>query len=258
MIVADLVEHLAPAIEGAAEWDPVGLQVGDPMAEVGSIGVCHEVTDVTVERAAGLDLLIAYHPLLFHPTTSFVSGPTPAGRAVRLVGSGTALFVVHTGWDTRPGGTADALAAALGLGTTESFAPVSDAPAAPGLGRVGDLPEPTTPAALATTAEAVLGATAPRVAGDPERPIRRIAVLPGSGADAVAAAAAAGAEALVTGDVSHHRATAALDAGVSIIDVGHAPSERPGMAALVRWVTELDAVPVVDLTDIVTSPWEGR
>lgn len=258
MIVADLVELLAPAIEGAAEWDPVGLQVGDPTAEVATIGVCHEVTDVTVERVADLDLLVAYHPLLFHPTTSFVAGRTPVGRAIRLVRFGTALFVVHTGWDTRPGGTADALAAALGLETTESFAPVSDAPGAPGLGRVGTLGSPTTPAALAEAATTALGAVAPRVAGGPDRPIRRLAVLPGSGGQAIDAAAAAGAEALVTGDVSHHRATAALDVGVSIVDVGHAPSERPGMTALVRWVTELGAAPVVDLTDIVTSPWEGR
>ena len=54
---------------------------------------------------------------------------------------------------------------------------------------------------------------------------------PGAGESRIAAAAAAGCDVLVSGDISHHRVVEATDRGLSIIDVGHAASERPGMPA---------------------------
>jgi dinuclear metal center YbgI/SA1388 family protein len=109
----------------AASWDKVGLQVGDRETTCGRVGVCHEVTAAVALAAieANVDLLVAYHPLLFDPTTSFVAGPSPSGRAHALVRAGVALHVVHTAWDVAPGGSADALAAALGLENTTPFGP---------------------------------------------------------------------------------------------------------------------------------------
>lgn len=255
MTVAELVERLAPVLAGAAEWDPVGLQLGDPGAPADRIGVCHEVTDRVAEFAADLDVLVAYHPLLFRPTTRLVAGSTPEGRVLRLAAGGTALVVVHTGWDTAPGGTADALAAALGLGDVVGFAPFDERPEAPRLGRVGTT-DPSTVGAIADRAALVLAAPSVRVGGDPDRRVDRVAVLPGSGGEFLADAAAAGADVVVTGDVGHHRAVAALDAGIGVLDVGHIPSERPGMTALVDHLSGLGRV--TDLTTIVTDPWEGR
>lgn len=254
MTVAELVERLAPVLAGAAEWDPVGLQLGDPAGPADRVGVCHEVNDAVVAASGGLDALVAYHPLLFRPTTSLVAGRSPEGRAHHLVAAGTSLVVVHTGWDTAPGGTADALAAALGLEDTIGFAPIDDRPDAPRLGRVGRTSAPTI-GDLADLVAARLDASAVRVAGDRDEPIERVAVLPGSGGDFLADAATAGADVVVTGDVSHHRAVAALDAGLGVIDAGHAPSERPGMAALVDAVASF--TDVTDLTAIVTNPWEA-
>jgi putative NIF3 family GTP cyclohydrolase 1 type 2 len=110
---------------------------------------------------------------------------------------------------------------------------------------------------LAAQAAEVLRASGVRVGGRPGLVVQRIAVLPGSGAAFAESAIATGAEVLVTGDVSHHRAVAALDGGLAVIDVGHAPSERPGMAALLGWLREVDVAPVADLTTITTNPWEA-
>lgn len=117
--IADLIaslDRLAPFAK-AAGWDPVGLQLGDRTATASTVAVCHEVTEGVVahlEREP-VDVLITYHSLLFRPTTRLVAGPSAAGRAFRLVRAGVALGVVHTAFDVAPGGTADALAAALGL-----------------------------------------------------------------------------------------------------------------------------------------------
>jgi putative NIF3 family GTP cyclohydrolase 1 type 2 len=60
---------------------------------------------------------------------------------------------------------------------------------------------------------------------------------------------------LVTGDVSHHRAVSAVDQGLSIIDAGHIPTERPGMMALRAALgRELGADPI-DLTRVEADPW---
>jgi putative NIF3 family GTP cyclohydrolase 1 type 2 len=53
----------------------------------------------------------------------------------------------------------------------------------------------------------------------------------------------------VSGDISHHRVVEANDGGVSIIDVGHAASERPGMRRLEALVAEIcvDGIGIVSL-----------
>lgn len=131
MKVRDVLDALATAApwSDAARWDVSGLQLGDPDAPVDRVGVCHEVTDevVTAVEAAPVDLLVTYHPLLFEPTVRVVAGATPAGRAWRLIRAGVALAVAHTSFDVAPGGTSDALAAALGLGEVSGFGPVTPA-----------------------------------------------------------------------------------------------------------------------------------
>lgn len=128
LTIAEIVAGLgaiAP-FDKAASWDPVGLQFGDPAAVVERIAVCHEVTEQVLSRLEDdpVDLLVAYHPLLFEPTRRLVAGPSAAGRAFRLIRLGVALGVVHTAFDVVPGGASDALAAALGLSDTVGFGPL--------------------------------------------------------------------------------------------------------------------------------------
>jgi dinuclear metal center YbgI/SA1388 family protein len=122
------------------------------------------------------------------------------------------------------------------------------------LGRIGR-PEPgTTLADLAEIAREALGPVALRLAGSAEAPVERVAVLPGSGAPYLEQAAAAGADAVLTGDIPHHRARRALDLGLRLIDPGHAPTERPGLARLLVWVAAL-GVGVRSLLDLDPDPW---
>ncbi len=109
----------------AAGWDPVGLQFGDPVAEVTSIAVCHEVTRGVVEEllARRVNLAVTYHPLLFRPTSSLIAGNSASGRAFRLISGGVAVYAVHTAFDVLPGGTADALAGACELNDVSGFGP---------------------------------------------------------------------------------------------------------------------------------------
>jgi dinuclear metal center YbgI/SA1388 family protein len=264
--VADLVARLAQTTspELAAGWDPVGLQLGNPEARVESVGVAHEVTGAVVTRAveAGCDLVVAYHPLLFHPIQRLVAGSGPSGRAWSLIRAGVSLLVTHTDFDAAPGGTADSLAAVLGLTDVEPFAAVETGRGSPDgapspaalIGRVGGWEGSLGDLVRVVTAR--LGGAGLRVAGDPEAPVSRVAVVPGSGSSFIQEAHHAGATVIVTGDVDHHRTAAALEAGVAVIDPGHAATERPGMASLVAVVAGW-GLPTVDLTGDGRGPWSG-
>jgi dinuclear metal center YbgI/SA1388 family protein len=131
--ISDILGALAARapFERAADWDPVGLILGDPSARARRLAVCHEVTErvVSALETEPVDLLVSYHPLLFRPTQRLVAGATPEGRVLRLARAGIALAVVHTNFDVSPGGTADALAEALGLSEPEGFGPISGSPA---------------------------------------------------------------------------------------------------------------------------------
>lgn len=359
--MTDTVGEIARRLEAsfrlnkAAGWDPVGLQFGDPDAAVAKVAVCHEVTPAVVDRllAENVDLVVSYHPLLFRATTRLVAGPDPAGRAYRLVANGVALTVVHTAFDIASGGTADALAGALGLLDTNGFGPgwggatskvITFAPeasvdrivaamAAAGagqigaysscsyrsggvgtffadatttpvvgsvgalnheqetriemvtptnrvdavvaelvgshpyeepaydvvetrsnagfVGRVGRLPRSVDTADLADLVQERLGGVV-RMAGN--RTVTTVAVVPGSGGSLLGAVAA---DAVVTGDISHHQARDAVARGISVVDPGHAATERPGVKALYAAVAEMIET-TIDLTDVDPDPWKER
>ena len=63
-----------------------------------------------------------------------------------------------------------------------------------------------------------------------------------------------GADVIVTGDVSHHRARAAIEVGMAVVDAGHAATERPGVARLYAAVSAALGG-AVDLTDVDADPW---
>ncbi|MCO7219892.1 Nif3-like dinuclear metal center hexameric protein [Klenkia sp. PcliD-1-E] len=106
----------------------------------------------------------------------------------------------------------------------------SSTPSRAGLGRLGELAHPITLREFAERAAAVLPATAAgiRVAGDPERVIRTVAVCGGSGSSLYGTAASAGADVLLTSDVKHHPALDAMGSpGPAICEVAHFASEWP-------------------------------
>lgn len=252
--VSDIADALADKTrpENAASWDPVGLQLGDPHSTVESVAVCHEVTEDVLVRIENepVDLLVTYHPLLFAPINRLIAGRSPEARAFRLIEKGVSLLVTHTDFDMAPGGTADALASLFGLLEVEPFG-ADEERGLPAIGRVGEFDG--TLAVLDAMASDAFGPHGLRISGDRARALRRVGVVPGSGSEFIGQAAAV-ADALVTGDVSHHRAVNAADLGLAVVDPGHVATERPGMTALVGMVDEIVTV-TQDLTGLDPTTW---
>jgi putative NIF3 family GTP cyclohydrolase 1 type 2 len=96
-----------------------------------------------------------------------------------------------------------------------------------------------------------------RAAGDPDRPVRRIAVCGGAGDSALRAAAAAGVDAYVTADLRHHPASESLLAGgPALVDVAHWASEWPWCAQAADVLrAELGGSVEVRVSTRRTDPW---
>lgn len=155
--------HAAYPPSEAAEWDHVGLQVGDPDAPVARVLLSLDVTSEVVAEAADgpATLLLAHHPLLFRPLASLTPATASGRIALAAAAANVAVAAAHTNLDVaRDGaGTSDPVVSALGLVdvaplTTElregerctlvtfvpeeAVDPVIDAVSAAGAGRVGD------------------------------------------------------------------------------------------------------------------------
>ena len=251
--ILEAIDRRAP-FASAAAWDAVGLQIGDPERTVSAVAVVHEFTTRLLDRiiSGGAELVVTYHPLLFRPLSSVTAVSGAEGRVFTLIERRVAVISVHTNWDAAPGGSSDSLAAALEVRDLESFASsTTGAGDEVWFGRCGSFGGSV--GDLADLARARLGVR-PRLSGSLDRVARRVAVLPGSGGSQVDEAVSVGADAYVTGDVSHHQARRAADSGMVVLDAGHAPTERPGVRALYDLVAGIVDRPV-ELVGGDDNPW---
>lgn len=122
MYLADIIktlEIIAPPLL-ADEGDKIGLQAGDPSAEVARVVVAVDPTESVVDYAidSGAELLICHHPLIFTPLEALASGNPVQDKAIKLIKASTALYVMHTNYDSTKGGVNDVLAERLGVSVT--------------------------------------------------------------------------------------------------------------------------------------------
>nr|WP_272947631.1 Nif3-like dinuclear metal center hexameric protein [Ornithinimicrobium murale] len=263
--VVAVLERMHP-LDTAQSWDRVGLVAGDLDQPVSRIHLAVDPTLAVIEeaRAAGADLIITHHPLLLRGIHS-VATTTAKGVAVtELLVNDIALYCAHTNADVADPGVGQALADACGLTRTEAL----EITEGQELGRVGDLPAPTTLAEFARRLHENLPRTAGgiRVAGPADGAVRRVAVLGGAGDSSFDAVRAADADVYVTADLRHHpaleaREEASLTGGTPyLIDAGHFASESlwlPGLAS--RLMAELAGAAArleVHVSQVRTDPWE--
>jgi dinuclear metal center YbgI/SA1388 family protein len=110
-----LQQFAPPAL--AAEWDNVGLLLGDAAAPVRGIMTCLTVTpESTAEAVAdGASLIVTHHPILFRPAKQLTRATAEGRMLLDLAQSGIAVYSPHTAFDNCAGGINDLLAARLGL-----------------------------------------------------------------------------------------------------------------------------------------------
>lgn len=255
----ELVDGAWPEVT-AADWDRVGLQVGDPAWSVERVLVTLDVTPAVVEEAAEVSatLVLAHHPLIFRPLARLTPDTASGRTALLAAGHRVAIAAAHTNLDVAVdgAGTSSPVARLLGLSDTASLTGDDDGP---GFGIIGTLPAPMPLRALAAMIRDSLPAPHLRSAGQPDRLVRRVAVVGGAGDGHLDDARDAGADVYVTGDLRHHVTLDAVTMGLAVIDAGHHATE---IAALPQWRSRLTALAAasglrasVIASSVDTSPW---
>lgn len=160
--VVDHLERLAPT-RLAADWDNVGLLLGDRQGAVRRIMTCLTVTPETAAEAIDdkADLIVTHHPILFKAARRLTTDSTEGRMLLELARANVAVYSAHTAFDNSAGGINEQLAGKLGLtevgplrggaGVKQlklvvfvpegDLARVSDALFAAGAGRIGEYGE---------------------------------------------------------------------------------------------------------------------
>lgn len=225
----------------SAPWDTDGLQCcADPDKELKRVLVALDagIREVDCACGGGYDLLLTHHPMIFGKAGDIVPSKVNGNRIIKLLASGAAAASFHTRLDAGNGGVNDCLAAALGLEETIAFGD-DEMPTA---GRIGKLEIPVSAEKFCIWVKERLHAPCVRQTGDGI--IRSVAVIGGAGKDFVMSALAAGANAVVTGEVSYNSALDFSESGIVIIEAGHYHTEFPvceRLACLVREISGAEA-----------------
>lgn len=214
------------------DFDNSGFLLGRAGAEPDAVLLALDVTDEVVDEAirCGAGLIVSHHPLIFHPLKS-VTDESPEGkRLLKLIEHRIAVISMHTNLDIAEGGVNDVLMAALG-GRSEG--PLDE----DGCGRVGVLDVKLPLKDFLDLCRSALRCPGLRYV-DARRPVYRIAVMGGSGAESVERAAALGCDTYVTADVKYHQFQKALELGINLVDAGHFCTEDPVVPMLAERLRE--------------------
>ena len=225
--IFDTLCALAP-LELQMEFDNAGFLLGHAEAPVETVLLALDVTDEVIDEAIerGAQLIVSHHPLIFTPPRSITDTDAAGRRLLKLIEQRIAVISMHTNLDIAAGGVNDVLIEALGA---KAEGPLDEE----GCGRVGELDEAMSLPDFLARCREKLPAEGLRYV-DAGRPVKRLAVMGGSGADAIERAAALGCDTYVTADIKYHRFQKALELGLNLIDADHFGTENPVIPALAK------------------------
>lgn len=261
--VIERLESFAPPAY-AEPHDPVGLQLGDRQQPVKKIMVTLDVRPEVVAEAIAnqVDLIIAHHPMMFHPARNLDFQNPQNKMYADLIQHSIAVFAAHTNLDEIPAGMNHWLAQALGLTHCQPFnrQEKADPTINAYLGVVGQLPQPQTVRDFAEFCKQQFKLSGLRlVTHEPQQLIQKVALIGGDGGKFYPAAIAAGADVFVTGDVYYHTAHDMLAHGLSVVDPGHhveAIIKQQLPPLLRQWAQQADWSVTIISSQLSTDPFQ--
>lgn len=209
-----------------------GLQVGPPEGRVQHLCAAVDASEAAIEETArrGAQLLLVHHGM-FWDGLQPITGKRHR-KLRRLLEAELALYSAHLPLDAHAEvGNCVLLARRLGLEVRGRFGSYKGAD----LGWWGTTDQGRDD--FREVVEAAVGGPARLIAGGPER-VRRVGVVTGGAGSLLGAAVAAGLDAFVTGEGSHHTYVEAHEDGLNLYYGGHYATETFGVRALAEHVAE--------------------
>lgn len=266
-LIAQTVEKIAPK-SWAEDWDNVGLLVGDASRRVERVLLTLDATLEVIEEAKErkAQLILAHHPIMFRPLKNLRSDNQTAQIPIQLLKAEIAYYAAHTNLDQSVYSSSWTLGNTLGLERMEVLVPFANEDR--GYGVIGYLPTSEPLESVVSKITKYFQSlqlqfneqnqiNSFRLAGKPQQKIRKIAILNGSGGSFIPKAIFKGADLLITGDVDHHGALDAREAGMAVLDIGHFTSEIPMVKTLADYLRTEKSLNDLDIlvSRTMHSPW---
>lgn len=220
--VSDIYDNLcrlAP-VETQFDFDNAGFLIGRADKTVEKAILSLDITDEVIDEAEelGAQLIVSHHPVIFTSLSSLTD--TGSGRkALKMAEKGIAAICMHTNLDIAKGGVNDVLLALMG-------AKELDILDEDGCGRVGELEKEIPLKDFLVCCKAALNAKGLRYY-DSGRPVKKLAVMGGSGSSAIEIAFKKGCDTYLTADINYHKFQQAQELGINLIDGDHFYTENP-------------------------------
>jgi len=221
------LEGIAP-VEMKLDFDNVGHLVGRLDAVVSRVLVALDITEAVIDEAiaVGAELIVSHHPIIFRAVDRVTDADGTGRKLLRMARHDIGAICMHTNLDAVSGGVNDQLAAAIGLVDTDILWEVGVLQGTSyGLGRVGALASEQTMPSFLAQVKNVLAATGLRY-HDAGLPVRRVAVMGGSGSDALDLAIKAGCDTFVLGEAKYNTFLEAKERGINLIEADHFCTEN--------------------------------
>lgn len=212
--VYKIIDGFAP-FESACAWDNCGLNCGDMNDNVTGIYLTLDADLYALEKAKehNANLVISHHPMI----SDGLKKITADHPVYFYIKNGVSVISAHTCLDATKGGINDVLCKIAGICDTEPL--ITDGVP---LGRIG-ISSVSDGEQYAKLLCEKLNTGAQYIIN---RPVKRVAVVGGSGGGCLEEAVKAGCDTLVTGEVKHSHFVHAQDIGFNIIALGHFETEN--------------------------------
>lgn len=238
MRLADLTDYCAEllSVNEFRDYCPNGLQV-EAGTEISKLVCGVTASQALIEAAANADAdaLLVHHGYFWKGESPAITG-YKARRIAALMRHGISLLAYHLPLDAHPE-----------LGNNVQLAkrmnwPVDKCYGEQNLIYSGTLATATTAAALSDDLQAMLGSDVLAIAAG-DLPVRKIAWCTGAAHGYIEAAAADGADAFVSGEISEPTVHLARELGIHYFSAGHHATERYGVQALAAAISSEFGLP---------------
>ena len=221
--LVELIESISPS-ETADEWDNCGYQINSKRKDAMRVLTSLEITDAVINEAEtkGCDFILTHHPMIFGGINSVDCNSVTGNYIERLIKADISVYSCHTSFDKAPLGNNYDFGSRLG------FTDMKVEDAGEGFLTSAELDEALSVDEMKQrTAKGLdLSVNMIRVAGNPERKIRKVFWCTGGGGGFLKEAVRCGADLYITGDLKYHDAIFAAESGMLVFDVGHYGSEK--------------------------------
>lgn len=221
------------------DYDNSGFLLGDARTEYKGALVALDLTPAVVDEAValGMSLIVTHHPFIFTGVKRLTDASATGRMAIELIKNDICVYAAHTNLDNMPWGVNGILCDKLGLRNCHILKPFAT-DANLGAGMVGELAEPVAVDEFLRGVKATLGLPTVRTsAHDGTKPVRRVAICGGAGAEFIGDALAAKADVYLTADLKYHDFQRP-EGRMVLADIGHYESEQFAKEIIFRAISE--------------------